>query len=371
MKNNLIIAAAGSGKTTFIVNESLKIKDKRVLITTFTEANEQEIRKKFVEINGYIPENITIKTWFSFLIKHGVKPYQDYICECEVKGLQLVNQKSGLIGYGRNRQPYYYSEHKNPMEYYFNKSSQIYSDKISKFVVNVNYKSDGLVIDRLSRIFQYVFIDEVQDLAGYDLEIVKILTESTINVTLVGDPRQVTYHTHEESKYSKYQDGRIKDFILTECDSKSINIDEDSLNVTYRNYRDICLFSNNLFPNMKPCGYVDQEEKDEKGVFFVDTKSINSFLSKYNAIQLRYDSRKKVNEQYSVMNMGLSKGLTFENVLIYPTQDMEKWLFDNNQALSNAVRAKFYVAITRARNTVGIVISKKKYNTPRGVKNYE
>lgn len=76
MSNKLIIAAAGSGKTTHLVNEALKIKESRVLITTYTEANEREIRKKFFELNGCIPNNITIQTWFSFLIQHGVKPYK-------------------------------------------------------------------------------------------------------------------------------------------------------------------------------------------------------------------------------------------------------------------------------------------------------
>jgi DNA helicase-2/ATP-dependent DNA helicase PcrA len=38
MKNNkLIIAAAGSGKTTYLINEAMKFKDERVLITTYTE----------------------------------------------------------------------------------------------------------------------------------------------------------------------------------------------------------------------------------------------------------------------------------------------------------------------------------------------
>ena len=66
MSNKLIIAAAGSGKTTYIVNESLKEKNHPILITTFTENNEREIIKKFYEINGSIPKNIKIQTWFSF-----------------------------------------------------------------------------------------------------------------------------------------------------------------------------------------------------------------------------------------------------------------------------------------------------------------
>ena len=46
--NKLIIAAAGAGKTTYIIHEALK-QDKEVLITTYTEANESEIKKKFIE----------------------------------------------------------------------------------------------------------------------------------------------------------------------------------------------------------------------------------------------------------------------------------------------------------------------------------
>ena len=77
--NKLIIAAAGAGKTTFLVKEALKCQN-RVLITTFTTENEKEIRNKFVRECGCIPGHVTIQTWFSFLLQHGVKPYQG-ICD--------------------------------------------------------------------------------------------------------------------------------------------------------------------------------------------------------------------------------------------------------------------------------------------------
>ena len=98
MADKLIIAAAGSGKTTFLVNQALSIQVGKVLITTFTEANEQEIKKKFIETNGCIPPNVTVQTWFSFLLQHGVKPYQSVICDYHVTGLKLVNAKSGFKG---------------------------------------------------------------------------------------------------------------------------------------------------------------------------------------------------------------------------------------------------------------------------------
>ena len=46
MNNKLIIAAAGSGKTTVLVKKALQIKDEKVLITTYTQANEAEIKKR-------------------------------------------------------------------------------------------------------------------------------------------------------------------------------------------------------------------------------------------------------------------------------------------------------------------------------------
>ena len=47
--NKLIIAAAGSGKTTYIINSSIGNKDDNILITTYTIANSLEIKKKIIK----------------------------------------------------------------------------------------------------------------------------------------------------------------------------------------------------------------------------------------------------------------------------------------------------------------------------------
>lgn len=86
----------------------------------------------------------------------------------------------------------------------------IYSDKFAKFVVKANELTGGMVIKRIGKIYSYIFVDEIQDMAGYDLEIIKCLFSLNSDVLLVGDPRQVTYHTHDEAKYKKYTDGNIK-----------------------------------------------------------------------------------------------------------------------------------------------------------------
>ena len=59
-ENKIVVAAAGSGKTTYLVEEATKIKGERVLITTYTESNEAEIRQKFFDLVGHVPANVVI-----------------------------------------------------------------------------------------------------------------------------------------------------------------------------------------------------------------------------------------------------------------------------------------------------------------------
>jgi len=200
LNNKLIIAAAGSGKTTFLVDEALKQKEGKVLITTYTQANEAEIRKRIIEKNKCIPKNITVQTWFSFLLKHGVRPFQGILFEKKIKGLILVNSQSGLKGYTKSKRPIYFGEEKEFEKHYFSNALKIYSDKLSKFVFRCNEKSNGNVIDRISRIYSHIFIDEVQDLAGYDLELLKLFFNCSSTTLLVGDPRQGTYSTNSAPK---------------------------------------------------------------------------------------------------------------------------------------------------------------------------
>ena len=243
MSSKLVIAGAGSGKTTWLINQALQNKNEKILITTFTEANEKGIIDKFFEINGCIPANVTVMTWFSFLLKQGVKPYQSSIYDGEIYGMLLVNRKSGFRFNKCNGIPVYYGE-KDVEPFYFSKGKKIYSDKIAKFVVSANKLKSGLVINRIRRIYPYIFVDEIQDLAGYDLEIIRLLDLEGVNLLMVGDPRQVTYHTHDEHKNKKYCDGNIKGYVTDNC--YGIEIDETILCNSYRNNRQICNYANTI-----------------------------------------------------------------------------------------------------------------------------
>ncbi len=352
MKNKLIIAAAGAGKTTYLVNEALKQKDSRVLITTYTQANEAEIRRKIIKINKCIPENITIQTWFSFLLQHGARPYQGCLFEKSIRGLILVNNQSAP----------YVAESKQFEKHYFNINLKVYSDKLSKFVFRCNEKANGQVMDRLYRIYPHIYVDEVQDLAGYDLELLKLLFKIKSDILLVGDPRQVTYLTHHEPKYHNYQKGKIKEFVLKEC--KGIcEIDETTLNDSYRCCQAICDFSSMLYPHLGKCESRQNVKTSHDGVFLIKPQDVDFYLKKYSPRELYYKQA-----THPDLNFGESKGLGFERVLIHPTKLINQYLKDgkltkivkNNKTKKTEGKdafdiAKFYVALTRASHSVGII----------------
>lgn len=353
MKNELLIASAGAGKTTFLVKKAIECADK-VLITTFTEENEKEIKNKFIELNnGTIPAHVTIRTWFSFLIEHGARPYQGKLIDKEINGLLLVNEKSG-VKYKSKKFPVYYKEDE-VAKHYFTKDYHIYSDKLSKFVVRCNDESNGFVIERISRLFKFIFIDEVQDMAGYDLEIIKLLFKTNSIVRIAGDPRQVTYHTHFAEKYKKYSDGKIREFIEKECKSIECKIDTHTLKGSWRNNEIICNFANNLFPEYPQCESLQTKTTVHDGVFLVKERDVQQYLEEYFPTQLRYSRAKEVNLNFEVKNFGESKGATRERVLIYPTQKILDYILDNKELNSFELKCKLYVAITRAKYSVAIV----------------
>ena len=367
--NKLIIAAAGSGKTTYLVKESLKIKADKVLITTFTDANEREIRAKFIKLNGSIPENVTVQTWFSFLLQHGVKPYQDILMAANVMGLMLVNNKSGFRFNGKRGFPVYFSE-ADVRHYYFSSDMKIYSDKIAKFAYVVNEKTKGLIIDRINRIYPHIYIDEIQDLAGYDLELIHLLLQTPSNIIMVGDPRQVTYHTHEEAKNNKYTESQIEQFICDKCKDTVTEIDKTSLKTTHRNCQAICTYANSIFPEHEHCDADEKKPTGHDGVFFVKPADVDEYLKRYRPSQLRYSVATTVNPRYEVFNFGESKGMTRSRVLIYPTKSMVDWINDHSSKLAFESRSKFYVAVTRAEYSVAIVYDYKNKTDILGIQNY-
>lgn len=379
--NTLLISAAGSGKTTYIVNKALELsKSNRILITTYTIENETEIKNKILEKRKSIPSNIHIQGWFSFLLQHGVRPFQgsmnNILFDRDINGM-LLSEGDSSIRRDETGKPITFrgrplSWGENDFEkFYFTPGWKIFSDKVSKFIVGCNEKTNGNIINRISRIYSHIFIDEVQDLAGFDLEIIKFLFQSNIEMTLVGDPRQVTYKTNHYRKYPKYKNGKIKEFVENELGKRvQCKVDETTLKRSHRNNKQVCDYSSKLYPEFektKPCKceVCRKNITTHEGIFIVRPKDVRDYMKIFNPTQLIWSKSTNVIPNYPVLTFGKSKGRTIGRVIIYPTPNIMKWIKDNTYdftILKNGerkpikdIKEKFYVALTRARHSVAII----------------
>lgn len=348
-KNIAILACAGSGKTRYIVDEALNLKNQKILITTYTLENLDQIRSFFIERAGYIPSNISIQSWFSFLLRECVRPYQNYLLNCgRIKSILFLKDDSEFKKM-RDRLRYIPEAEE---AHYITKKGYIYDDKVSKFAFKCNEKSGGLIIKRLEKIFSHVFVDEGQDLAGYDLELLNLIMKSGLAFTIVGDPRQGTFITNRASKNKQYRRSNILRWLSKQEKSNHIKIEEN--NTCHRCNQIICDFADRLFPNLPRTISKNPDVTEHDGVFYIPRKEIGRYVEKYNPVILRY-SKNTSTLELPATNIGLSKGKTFDRVLILPTNKMLKYFKTQNLDDAGDV-VKLYIAVTRARNSVTFVI---------------
>jgi DNA helicase-2/ATP-dependent DNA helicase PcrA len=278
-------------------------------------------------------------------------------CERLRIGFWLQEGKSGYRFTDKKGVQYYWGE-ADFFQYYFTDSNglKIYSDKISRFIFESNRRTNGEVIGRIARIFDHILIDEVQDLAGWDLELLKLMCGSRVRLLMVGDPRQGTYATNDSQKHKKYRNTGIVDFFREKCKKEDILIDDERLLRSHRNCADICEFSSSLYPSLRKslpcdCKRCRCDAPKHLGVYLVRKEHVPMYLAQHNPQVLKYSE-----SDPGELNFGESKGLGFPRVLIYPTKKIGEFLRTGDILQIETVLAKFYVAITRARYSVGIVM---------------
>jgi superfamily I DNA/RNA helicase len=73
--NRAVIAAAGSGKTEYIIGRAPAVPAaQRVLITTYTRYNCDQIFGRIQTANGCKPPHVSVRGWFSFLMNQAARP---------------------------------------------------------------------------------------------------------------------------------------------------------------------------------------------------------------------------------------------------------------------------------------------------------
>jgi DNA helicase-2/ATP-dependent DNA helicase PcrA len=337
-KNIFIIACAGSGKTVRLVKEALKTNKSNILFTTFTNENIEQINDYFLAKCGYIPSNVSIQTWFRFLLQNGVRPYQNILVD---------KPRVRSIFFQIAPKPFHKAE------LYFTNSNDIYSHKLSEFMFQCNKSSNGLVIKRLEKMYEYIMIDELQDLSGYDLEVLNLLIASNIKLICVGDPRQGTFSTNYSPKNKQYRKAGIFDWLKNKSERGLVKIEE--MNVCRRSNPSICKFADKLYPHYSPTTSIMEHVTDHDGVFAITPDKVEKYVQSYNPQILKYN---KTTQTYGYVgrNIGASKGKTFDRTLIFPSGTMIKYLISGDLSKFKDI-AKLYVACTRARYSTTFVVN--------------
>jgi DNA helicase-2/ATP-dependent DNA helicase PcrA len=345
--SRLTLAVAGSRKTQGLV-EACKAADpaERILVLTYTRNNQSGLSTRLAALAGDHP-HVDVAGWFSFLLHHFVGPF-----------LPVVFPGSRVEGFDFDSQPQTYVA-ADQWRRYFNQHSEARRVHLPQLAVRINDAGAGVCIHRLERIYDRIMIDEVQDLAGYDLEILKLLIASGITVQMVGDLRQAIMATNErERKNNQYMFMNIWNWFREQESAGRIVIEQRC--ETWRCAPEITAFADSLFApdwGFLPTISRNAERTGHDGMFLVAPKHVDDYNDEFHPVLLRHS--KASAKQYghlTCMNIGDSKGLERERILIFPTAPVSKFL-TNATPLSDQQAARLYVAVTRARHSVAFIMN--------------
>ena len=343
MDKRVILAVAGSGKTSYII-DSLRSSD-RSLVVTYTENNYKNLHNRIAAEYGCIPDRIRLYTYFSFLYSFCLRPF--------------LADELGIRGINWDEPPNYTRRiNRTDKRYYLNKGQRLYYSRMAGLL-----QIKGVVPDikrRLSKYFDSFFVDEVQDFAGHDYNFLCDLPSTNVCTVLLGDFWQHTYDTSRDGNVNK---NLHKDVASYKCKLKGqgYEVDVTSLGKSYRCSPTVCDFvSQKMGIDIK--SHRDVETKFE----YVDTVArADQLFHQTDIIKLFYQSHQK----YPCFsnNWGASKGIdSYGSVcVVLNNKTDDHYKKGRLTSLAPMTKNKLYVACTRSREDLYFVPEKyyRKYKT--------
>jgi len=365
------IACAGAGKSTWIIEEALRLAESGLpsLIVTYTEENQIELKRKLNDKPAVIASKIDVKGWFSFLLDDIIRPYQNCLLEKRIRNV-FFNQSNPHKRFNSKTKRTFSipgtAEGDNIVRHYTtDNATLVHTYYVSKLAERINKASDHSPVTRLSRIYGAIFFDEVQDLVGWDYEVISALSKSDLSaVYAVGDFRQTIYQTTFGTKGPRSDTEKQNKF--SQMSFKSI-----PMTGSHRCCQAICDIANLIYPSNlyeDTVSILDEEKyplPDHAGVFTVSRKDISKYVESYKPTVLRLDKNKEMElcERLEAFNFGKAKGKEFSDVLIVPTDAQKSFFLGDRKKLdggkTNKSISQFYVALTRARYSVAILMDEE------------
>lgn len=336
MDKTIILAVAGSGKTSFII-DSLNL-EKRFLLITYTINNTRNLKESIIKKFGYFPENIDLYSYYPFLFSFCVKPFLGYRVRPSGIFWDIPPQFTNRLK-------------RTDKKYYITKDRRLYHNRLAKLLEIYEVLPD--INQRLEKYYDCLYIDEVQDFAGHDFNLLKSIANANIELKLVGDFFQHTFDTSRDGNtnstlhadYDKYQ---------ARFGKMGISIDTEYLDKSYRCSPATCEFiTNNLGVN------IYSHKDTETIVKFIDSEEeADSIYENDSIVKLFYRESYKY-KCYS-RNWGDCKGENcYEDVcvVINPTT-LKHFKNDTLHELKPVSKNKLYVACSRAKGNLYFVPEK-------------
>ncbi|MEA9976520.1 UvrD-helicase domain-containing protein [Pseudomonas sp. 10S5] len=367
----MCIAGAGSGKTHKIITESIAEIERggKVLVVTYTTSNQQELRRRFLTAFGKNSDRFVVKGLFSFYLEDMVRPYQQFLFAQRIDGI-FFNERNPHLKPGSTymllgRKEQLEDKSYNQSHFLTQCNTKAHTGFLAKLATRIAKITKDAAAVRLGDIYSQVYFDEVQDLVGWDYEVLKALNKAMKStITCVGDFRQTVYETTFSHKAPQTAAEKIAAF-------KSMGFKEEALVLNWRSIQAICTIADAVHkgayePTESAVDDVPPEFTNHVGAFIVKQSDATDYIAAYDPMVLRWNvasGTKILPAQARCYNFGGSKGLGFDRVLILPADSQMHFVLDGVTPFpedAETAQNKMYVAITRARYSLGFIVPDKK-----------
>ena len=386
--NTLVLASAGSGKT-FIIEAKIDylikqgINEKDILVLSFTNNSVSDLKLKIkYDVDIFTFHKLALEIISDY--KKNYKIVNDYlsyiineiflsICK-NISSKDLLFFNSEITNF-INLYKSYYSDSKyldkitkksnNKLLKLINKiyyiyEEELYSSGLIDFNDMINISTKLVKEKGLKRYYKYIIIDEFQDISISRYNLIKIIKEScSSKIFAVGDDYQSIY---------KFSGSNINMIINFKKYFGYTNIIK--LNKTYRNSYELIKVSTsfinkNRYQIRKNIISDKHIDKPIKIIYYL--KNMDIKLQKILDLNKNFTILCRYNIGYTTIHK--SKGLEYENVIIvkldntFPNKrdnKLNNLLLSKDKYLYEEERRLFYVALTRTKNYVYLLVDKEK-----------
>lgn len=406
--NVLLVAGAGSGKTTTIINkikylvEKLHISEKDILCLSFTSNTVEELKNRIkYNIDIFTFHKLALTILDDHNIYYGISSdYLEYIINELFYKYNLDYYKNIINSFiNMFKQKNYKDDkmlklsNKNILlkvinEIYIIYENELYSQGLVDYNDMINKCIEVIKTKGLKRYYKYIIIDEYQDISYERFLLVKTIKDiCNSKIFAVGDDYQSIYAFSGSNlnmflKFKKYF-GYSKITKLDYTYRYSIELSNVSRKFILKNIKQIrkrIKSNKHIFKPIKVIYYNHNEDIVFKR--FLDTVTMDItilvrnnkdiYSIKSNDIEIKEDEIIYKDRYIKYMTVHKSKGLEFENVLIlnmensylgFPNKMRNHPIFRYIKVKDNSIfeeRRLFYVALTRTKNNVYLFTNKER-----------